>query len=124
MSDENALETRRRAELIVKAAFARLDVPASAIATGTLGGLVLFAATAWLLLRGAPPGVQVGPHLGLLAHYLPGYSVTWLGSLIGIAYGFVIGSITGATISASWNLIHHVHLLALGKAYPFGRSEL
>jgi len=68
--------------------------------------------------------VQVGPHLGLLAHYLPGFSVTWPGSLLGIAYGFAIGFMVGAAVGAFWNLIHHVYLLILGKAYPFGRVEL
>ena len=124
MSDENALELRRRADVIVRTAFARLDMVALAVATGTLGALALFSATAWLLLLGAPPGVQVGPHLSLLAHYLPGYSVTWSGSLLGVAYGFAVGSVAGAAIGAFWNLIHHIYLLVLGRGYPLGGAEL
>ena len=124
MPDQIASERQGSAEVIVRTAFARLDAIALAVAAGTLGAVVLFAATACLLLRGAPPGVQVGPHLGLLAHYLPGYSVTWPGSLIVLAYGFAIGFCAGAAVGVFWNLIHHMYLLALSKAYPFGRTEL
>ena len=124
MPEEVASERRGCAEVIVRAAFARLDTVALAVAAGTLGAAVLFGATAWLLLRGAPPGMEVGPHLGLLTHYLPGYRVTWSGSLIGLAYGFAIGFCAGAAVGAFWNLIHYIYLLALGKAYPSGRAEL
>jgi hypothetical protein len=110
---------RSRTDLIIKAAFARLDAVALAIAGGTLCASVLFFATAWLLLRGAPSGVLVGPHLGLLVHFLPGYSVTWVGSLLGICYGFVIGFCAGAAVGLFWNLTHHVYLLAL-----IGRDQL
>lgn len=62
---------------LLKIAFCRIDVTAMAAATGVVAGLLLFLATAVLLLKGAPPGGEVGPHLGLVGHYLPGYSVTW-----------------------------------------------
>jgi hypothetical protein len=124
MPDQFASELQGRAEVIIRTAFARLDTVALAVAAGTLCAAVLFAATASLLVRGAPPGLHVGPHLGLLAHYLPGYSVTWSGSLIGVAYGFVIGFCAGAAVGAFWNLIHYAYLLALSKTYPFGRTEI
>lgn len=119
MPHEPSLKGRRRTDLIIKVAFARLDFAALAVAGGTLCALVLFLATAWLLVRGAPPGALVGPHLGLLAHFLPGYSVTWPGSIVGILYGFVIGFCSGAAIGLFWNITHHVYLLAL-----IGRDQL
>lgn len=124
MSDDTAPDSRRRTDLIVKAAFARLDIVALAIAAGAVGTSLLFLATAWLLLRGAPPGVHVGPHLGLLANFLPGYSVSWVGSMAGIFYGFLIGFCSGAAVGAFWNLIHYVYLLALGGRDPLGTTEL
>jgi hypothetical protein len=124
MPEQRGPDDRHRTDLIIQAAFARVDIRALAIATGTLAGLALFLATAWLLLRGAPPGLQVGPHLGLLSNYLPGYSVTWAGSLLGVVYGFLIGSCCGVAIGAFWNLIHYVYLLALSRAHPMGRTEL
>lgn len=107
-----------RGELIVRAAFARLDVVALAIAVGCVSALGLWAATAILLLKGAPPGIDVGPHLSLLAHFLPGYKVSWAGSFVGLFYGFVIGAALGTLVGAVWNVIHHIYLvLAVTRRY-------
>jgi hypothetical protein len=124
MSDEAILDSRRRTDVIVRAAFARIDIAALAITAGAVGGFVLFLATAWLLLRGAPPGVQVGAHLGLLAHFLPGYSVSWGGSMVGLMYGFLIGFCSGAGVGIFWNLIHYAYLLTLSRADVVDRTEL
>ena len=78
----------------------RLNGRAWGIAIGLLFGLGLFVATNILVLRGGP---QVGPHLGLLGVYLPGYSVTFLGSLIGFVYLFVIGYGIGRLIGIVYN---------------------
>ena len=123
MSNKIVPDSRRRNNLI-KAAFARLDILALAIAAGITGASLLFLATAWLLLRGAPPGVQVGPHLALLANFLPGYSVSWVGGMVGIFYGFLIGFCSGAAFGAFWNLIHYVYLLALSRGDALGTTDL
>ena len=47
--------------------------------------LILFAATNILVLKG---GENVGQHLGILSQYFYGYSVTFVGSLIGAALEF------------------------------------
>jgi hypothetical protein len=59
---------------------------------GILFGLTLFFATLVLILKG---GNVVGPRLQLLSQYFPGYSVTPIGSLLGLVYGFVTGLIGG-----------------------------
>lgn len=107
-------EEGSRGDLIVRAAFARLDVVALAVAAGVVGGALLFSATAWLLLRGAPPGVHIGPHLGLLAHFLPGYSVSWPGSITGLLYGLIIGAAFGGLFGMAWNMVHYVYLMRMG----------
>jgi len=113
--------TRDRGELIVRAAFARFDVVALAIAMGCVGALGLWAATAILLVKGAPPGVSVGPHLALLTNFLPGYSVSWTGSVVGLFYGFVIGVGLGGLIAVVWNIVHHIYLvLAVSRRYFAG----
>ena len=73
-----------------------------AVSFGATGGVSLFVATVWLLVRGGP---HVGQHLALLAYYLPGYSVTWPGALIGLAYGSLLGAAIGATIAWVYNTI-------------------
>lgn len=73
-------------------AFARLDRLAFGLSTGAMTGLILALATIVLALKG---GDVVGPRLGLLIHYFPGYTVTLAGSLLGLGYGFLTGFITG-----------------------------
>lgn len=110
-----------RGELIVRAAFARFDFVALAVAMGSVAALGLWAATAILLAKGAPPGVEVGPHLALLANFLPGYSVSWSGAAVGLVYGFLIGAVLGVLIAIVWNLIHHVYLVvAVTRRYFAG----
>jgi hypothetical protein len=70
------------------------------IAIGLLLGLGLLVATNLLILKG---GERVGPHLGLLSAYFPGYSVTVLGSLVGFVYMFVIGYGVGRTVVTIYN---------------------
>jgi hypothetical protein len=113
-----------RNNLIIMAAFARLDLAALAIASAILGGLALFIATAWQLLLLPSVKAAMPLHLGLLSNYLPGYSVSWTGSILGLFYGLLIGFCAGATFGAFWNMIHHVYLLVLTRADLASRMEL
>lgn len=89
-------------ERLIEAAIARLRTGVMAVVFGLVGGMGLFIATAWLLLRG---GRNVGQTLGLLRHYFPGYSVTWPGSLVGFAYGALVGAIAGGLIAWIYNRV-------------------
>ncbi len=91
----------RERELIVNAV-ARLRAGILAIVGGMLGGLGLFVATAWLLVRG---GSHVGAHLQLLSHYYPGYSVSWRGALLGLIYGGLSGAFLGLAVGFFYNRI-------------------
>ena len=62
----------------------------------------MFVATIVLVLKG---GNRVGPHLGLLSTYLPGYRVTWPGAFIGAAYMFFLGYGAGRTIATIYNKV-------------------
>ena len=71
----------------------------------TLGMLVatgIFLATNILVLKGGP---NVGSHLQLLSQYFPGYRVTFGGSFLGAAYGFIVGYINGWVIAAVYNWV-------------------
>ena len=78
----------------------RLNARAWGVAMGLLLGGGLFIATNILVLKG---GEVVGPHLGLLGVYLPGYRVSFLGSLVGFVYAFVIGYLFGRLIGTVYN---------------------
>jgi hypothetical protein len=95
-------------EFAFMALFARMDNIAMAAAVSVLFALGLACATAVLLLLGAPPGVPIGPNLSALGNILPGYKVSWLGTLIGAAWASLIGAITGFLIATFWNFAHVV----------------
>lgn len=88
-------------QMIAKA-IARLRAGIMAIVCGLLAGSGLAVATAWLVLRGGP---NVGQHLALLSNYLPGYSVTWSGALLGFFYGVLLGSVIGWSTAWIYNRI-------------------
>ena len=103
---------------VLMAAFGRLDPVALALAIGTVCALGLFVLTTVLLVKGAPPGVHIGPHLGLLGIYLPGYSVSWSGATIGAVYGWIIGAAIGFVVAVLWNLTHYLYvILVVARAY-------
>ncbi len=73
-------------------AFLKLDPVAFGCSMGAVSGLILFLATMVPVIRGGP---VVGPHIGLLTQFLPGYTVTLEGSFIGLIYAMSIGFIGG-----------------------------
>jgi hypothetical protein len=75
------------------------------IVLGILFGTGLFLATNFLVLKG---GQHVGAHLALLAVFFPGYRVTFLGSIIGFFYMFLVGFLMGIVIGAIYNKIAKV----------------
>lgn len=102
----------RREEQLIKHAVVRLNGHVLGFVLGTIGALALFAATMWLVLKG---GEVVGPHLGLLDNFLPGYSVTVVGSFVGAAYAFVIGYICGYIVSSVYNFIAMIRSASRSK---------
>jgi hypothetical protein len=80
----------------------RMDAVVWALTTGVMAGLGLFVATNWLVFQG---GIQVGKHLGLLANYFIGYSVTFMGSLVGFAYAFVVGFVATWVLVTVYNVV-------------------
>jgi hypothetical protein len=86
----------------VRRAFEQTSEQGWGLAFGSVAALGLFVATIWLVVKGGP---VVGPHLGLLSAYLPGYSVTWPGAFIGGAYLFFLGYGTGRVIATIYNRI-------------------
>jgi hypothetical protein len=98
-TDEHDRETEWA---LINDAVARLRASVMAVVFGLTSGTGLFVATVWLVIRG---GAQVGPTLGLLRNYLPGYSVTWPGAFIGFVYAAVLGSAVGWVVAFIYNRI-------------------
>jgi hypothetical protein len=87
-------------ERVVRKVLARANEQGWGLAFGLVCGIGLFLATVILVVRGGP---NPGPHLGLLSVYFPGYSVTWIGSVIGFVYAFVGGYAIGRTVATIHN---------------------
>jgi hypothetical protein len=87
----------------------RLNAKILGLVLGILMGLVIFIGTNWLLIKGGqmtPDGKYVvGPHLQLLGQFFIGYRVSFLGSIIGLFYGFALGTLCGAAIGWIYNKI-------------------
>lgn len=87
---------------LISTSIARLRAGIMAVVCGLFAGSGLMVATAWLVLRGGP---DVGQHLVLLRNYLPGYSVTWSGALLGFGYGALLGGMAGWLTAWVYNRI-------------------
>jgi protoporphyrinogen oxidase len=72
--------------------FTKLDPLAFGGALGAMAGGLLFLATLILVLKG---GEIVGPRLQLLSEFMPGYTVTIEGTVVGLIYGLALGFIIG-----------------------------
>jgi hypothetical protein len=74
-----------------------LSVKGLALATGALGGLALFIVTLVATGRG------IGNNLSHISTIFIGYQVTYVGSLVGLAYGFVSGLVAGGLLASVYN---------------------
>lgn len=84
----------------IRSTMLRLNARAWGISFGLLLGLGLFVATNFLVVKGGP---DVGAHLALLSAFFPGYRVTFLGSLLGFMYAFVLGYGLGRVVGEVYN---------------------
>jgi hypothetical protein len=82
-------------------AFVPLHKRALGMAVGTATGLVCFLLTAVALLRPTPPEFN----LALLAEYFYGYTVSWTGAFVALAWGFVAGFTAGWFLAFVRNLV-------------------
>jgi hypothetical protein len=90
----------------IQHAIVRLRAAVMSVVFGLAGGAFLFFVTIWLVLRGPAPGqTRVGPTLGLLRYYFPGYEVSVLGSFIGFFYGALAGALIGWVIAVVYNSV-------------------
>jgi hypothetical protein len=93
--------------VVIQTRLLRLNAVVYGVVTGMLLALGLFVATNWLVFKG---GVVVGPHLGLLGYFLPGYRVTFTGSLIGLGYGLGGGFVLGYVVAWLYNRLADLRL--------------
>lgn len=105
-----AVEPKTYVDDVIERAFARFDPLALGISIGTVFGIILFLATAILLIKG---GEVIGPRLWLLAQYFYGYKVSWTGAVVGFFDAGLLGFIIGSSIAAfrNWGLSAYAILI-------------
>jgi peptidoglycan biosynthesis protein MviN/MurJ (putative lipid II flippase) len=74
-----------------------LNVKSFALASGLLWGLGLFVMTLVAAAR------RIGSNLSHISAIFIGYDVTFMGSVIGLAYGFLAGLIAGFLFALIYN---------------------
>lgn len=76
----------------------KLRKRAFGMSLGTVWGLSIFLMTIWATARGH------GVTLSKLSAYYLGYSITYVGALVGLVWAFVHGFITGVLIAWLYDL--------------------
>src|SRR3989442_1596495 len=94
-------------------AFAPLHKRAFGVALGIATGLVCFAITTVYLIRAPEPPFQ----LALLAEYFYGFTVSWRGAVVALAWGFFVGFVAGWFV-AFWRNLTITTLLFLTRTPP------
>ncbi|MBL8960028.1 MAG: hypothetical protein JNJ98_09260 [Gemmatimonadetes bacterium] len=84
----------------IEQAFARVHKAAFGVAVGTAGALVMGALTVMVLVS---PAAATFP-LHLMSEYFAGYTVTWPGVFIGMAWGFAVAFVAGWFLAFCRNL--------------------
>ena len=112
MTDPNPAPRRHgpdSAEALTLALFAKFDTVAFVIASACTAALLMFLATATLLVTDSG-GHPVGPNLSAFSTFWPGYSVTWVGAVVGALYAGLAGGLVGLALAVFWNFAHIVIL--------------
>ncbi len=94
-------------------ALPKLDPLALGASLGLVAGLTLLLGTLFLLLRG---GDASGETLTLLAQFYPGYTITAVGSLVGLGYGFFTGFSLGWGYAFLRNAATALYLVSLHRS--------
>lgn len=77
----------------------KLNKKAFALTAGILWGFCLFSLTNFLLIIGAQ-----GEKISNLKNFYIGYRYSFVGSLIGLVWGFIFGCIIGWTFAFLYNM--------------------
>lgn len=100
---------------VLQLAFARLHKAAFGVAAGVAGALLLGLLTVACLVW---PRAQAFP-LGLLGQYFTGYTVSWPGVFVGMAWAFLVSFVAGWFVAFCRNLA-----LAISAFFIKTRAEI
>jgi len=87
---------------LIRNAVVRLRSRVMSLVFAMVGGAGLFLTTVWHVIRN---GQNKGPNIALLDNYFPGYTVSWPGAFLGLAYGAVTGAVLGWVVAWIYNRV-------------------
>lgn len=88
--------------------FFRFNIKTAGLTLGSFLGLVVMIVTIWLLIVTQGNEAKLGSSVQLISQVFIGYEVSFLGSIIGYAYGFFLGTLSGFMIAWIYNRIASV----------------
>ncbi len=97
---------------VLDGAVPKLDPLSLGMSLGVVAGLGLLLATLFVLLRGG----DMGQTLVLLNEFFPGYTVTAVGALVGLGYGFFTGFSLGWGYAFLRNAATALYLVSLHRS--------
>ena len=87
---------------VLKPSVLRLHGSSLGLALGAIAAIGLFCSTTWLVIRGT---ADESVHAALFANYVPGYSVSILGGLLGAIVLFALVFVGSVLLAAVYNKI-------------------
>lgn len=90
------------------------------VATGLVFGLIVAAATAFIVVLQPQPQ----PRLDLLSHYFYGYTVSWSGAAVGFLWAFAVGFVGGWFVAFVRNFVTAVWLFFVRTRAQFSGDFL
>ena len=109
----NPEEVTHVVDKVLPDAFPKLDPLALGLSMGMVLGGGLMLATFFVLLQG---GDVSGETLTLLNQFYPGYTVTAVGGLVGLAYAFITGFLLGWGYAFLRNAITALYVVSLYRS--------
>lgn len=101
-------------------AIAPVHKAALGVATGLVAGLLVAAATVFIVVVQPLPQ----PRLDLLANYFYGYTVSWSGAVIGFLWAFGVGFVAGWFVGFVRNFVSAVWLFFVRTRAQFSGNFL
>ena len=86
--------------ILLDRAVARMRSRIVAVSCAVISGSALMITTVLHLGRERAPSTL---DIALLSNYLPGYSVSWFGALLGLFYGVLLGAFFGGAFAWFYN---------------------
>jgi hypothetical protein len=116
----NPIETDGDLDETLHMTIAPVHKMALGVATGLVCSLVVFAATAFIVVLQPQPQ----PRLDLLANYFYGYTVTWAGAVVGALWAFGVGFVAGWFVGFVRNFVTAVWIFFVRTRAQFSRNFL